>query len=410
MVMDGYEKLALVASATEFESDGPPPCSPNRRSLHPEPAAYAPTPGTSHIPISVSKGHVSAGGHDIPIHMAAGPNGKRIPLLKAMLTTACEMNCHYCAFHSSRDYRRVTFKPEELANIFHSIHKSGCVEGLFLSTGICGGGANTQNRLIDAAEILRHRLGYRGYLHLKIMPGAERDQVLRAMQLADRISINLEAPNPARLAFLAPRKEFYEQLLVPFQWMEEIRQKMPPPEAWNHRWSSSTTQFVVGPAGETDLELMSIVAHLTRSPGFARAYFEAFKPVPGTPLENHPPEDLLRQHRLYQASFLLRDYGFDLEDLSFTQQGNLPREVDPKLAYAEFNLMDAPVELNNADRNELLRIPGIGPRSASAIYLARRENKLQHLSQLHKLGILTERAAPYILLNGRRPPQQLRLF
>jgi predicted DNA-binding helix-hairpin-helix protein len=192
--------------------------------------------------------------------------------------------------------------------------------------------------------------------------------------------------------------------------MNEIRINQPSRLAWDGRWPSSSTQFVVGPAGETDLELISITAKLTKISKVARTYFEAFSPVHGTPLENHPPEKPIRQHRLYQASFLLRDYGFDVEDFSFTEDGNLPLEIDPKKAYAQNVLSSAPVEINTAERDQLLRIPGIGPAGANSITDARKDQNLYDLSQLKKMGILAERAAPYILLNGRRPVQQMTLF
>jgi predicted DNA-binding helix-hairpin-helix protein len=406
--VDKFEKLAVVASATEYESEGEP-SAPWHKTLSANSNCQL-SLTTQNTPALQSCKYILANGHHIPIHMTAAPGGKRIPLLKAMLTTACEMNCRYCAFTSSRNYRRVTFKPQELAEVFYAIYQKGWVEGIFLSTGIFGGGTNTQERLLDAAEILRHRMNYRGYLHLKIMPGSERDQLLQAMRLADRVSVNLEAPNAHRLANLAPRKNFLEQLLQPLKWMEEIRRNDPPYLAWNGRWPSSSTQFVVGPAGESDLELISVTSFLIKTLGVARPYFEAFRPVSGTPLESHPPEDPLREHRLYQVSFLLRDYGFDLEDLPFSQEGNLPRQIDPKMAYAQMHLKHSPVELNTAAPEDLLRIPGIGPIGVKTITKARKTTKLKNVSQLKKMGILVERAAPYIILDGKRPEQQLELL
>jgi predicted DNA-binding helix-hairpin-helix protein len=406
--MDKFEKLAVVASATEYESEGEP-SAPWHKTLSANSNCQL-SLTTQNTPALQPCKYILANGHHIPIHMTAAPGGKRIPLLKAMLTTACEMNCRYCAFTSSRNYRRVTFKPQELAEVFYAIYQKGWVEGIFLSTGIFGGGTNTQERLLDAAEILRHRMNYRGYLHLKIMPGSERDQLLQAMRLADRVSVNLEAPNAHRLANLAPRKNFLEQLLQPLKWMEEIRRNDPPYLAWNGRWPSSSTQFVVGPAGESDLELISVTSFLIKTLGVARPYFEAFRPVSGTPLESHPPEDPLREHRLYQVSFLLRDYGFDLEDLPFSQEGNLPRQIDPKRAYAQMHLKHSPVELNTAAPEDLLRIPGIGPIGVKTITKARKTTKLKNVSQLKKMGILVERAAPYIILDGKRPEQQLELL
>ncbi|HSO27816.1 MAG TPA: radical SAM protein, partial [Anaerolineales bacterium] len=185
---------------------------------------------------------------------AALPNGQQIKLLKTLLTSACERNCNYCPFRAGRDYRRATFSPADMAQTFMAIHRTGIVEGLFLSSGVVSGGVSTQDKLLDTADILRNRYGYRGYLHLKLMPGAEFDQVFRAMQLADRVSVNLEGPNTARLERLAPRKTF-EELYQPLQWAEKIRRSYPRRLGWQGLWPSSTTQFVVGAVGESDLEL-----------------------------------------------------------------------------------------------------------------------------------------------------------
>ena len=348
----------------------------------------------------------NVGGHAIPIYPAAGPGGRRFPLLKAMLTTVCERDCNYCSFRSQHDQRRVTFQPEEMARAFDQALRGGFVQGLFLSSGIAGGGANTQERLIATAEILRRRYAFRGYLHLKIMPGAEREQVLRAMHLASRVSINLEAPNADRLPALAPSKSFDAELLPPLRWASEARSPGGPAP----RLASSATQFVVGAAGESDLEILSTVQHAYQQLGLARAFFQSFDPVPDTPLESFPPESPLRQNRLYEASYLLRDYGFDLEDLPFAGQGNLPLDTDPKTASAERALAQQPVELNTADRELLLRVPGLGPRAAQLILAARRERQIHDLGQLRKLGIHAERAAPYITLMGQRPSRQLPLF
>jgi predicted DNA-binding helix-hairpin-helix protein len=344
------------------------------------------------------------------ISYAAMPGGQRIALLKTLLTSACERNCYYCPFRAGRDFRRATFKPEEMARTFMELNRTNIAEGFFLSSGIAGGGMRTQDKLIDTAEILRRKLTYRGYLHLKIMPGAERAQVERAMQLADRVSINLEAPNSARLAQLAPHKEFVEELLRPLQWVEEIRRTLSPHYGWNGRWPSSVTQLVVGGADESDLEIMSVSSELFKKLHLSRVYYSAFHPVVDTPLENRPAETPMREFRLYQSSFLLRDYGFDLEDLPFTPVGNLPLDIDPKIAWARINLSEAPVEINQADRQSLLRVPGIGPKGVQEILTARQNGKLSNLRDLQKIGIIASRAAPFVLLNGRRPAQQLNLW
>jgi predicted DNA-binding helix-hairpin-helix protein len=338
------------------------------------------------------------------ITYAALPNGKRIAMLKTALTSACERDCHYCAFRRGRDFRRVSFSPDELARLFMQMHQRRLVEGIFLSSGIAGSGPRTQDRLIATAEILRRHHDFQGYIHLKIMPAAERDQVFAAMCLADRVSVNLEAPNSARLAELAPHKVFAEELLSRLRWVEEIRQEVP------GRWPSSCTQFVVGATDESDAELLTTTESLYRQLRLARTYFSSFSPVPDTPLENHPPASPLRERRLYQSSFLLRDYGFTAEDLPFDVVGNLPLGSDPKLAWAQQHLIHVPVELNTADRRDLLRVPGIGPKNAEKVLHERQSGRLRYLSDLRKLGIVAERAADFVLLDGRRPPRQLTLW
>jgi predicted DNA-binding helix-hairpin-helix protein len=406
--MDAFHKLALATYQANLEADGEP--SP----FKPSPAPVRSAGLTQHQVTARYGAHPSSwfadlDGYTIPLHMAIMPGGRRLPLLKSMLTTACERDCLYCGFRAGCDPQRVTFQPEEMARLYLDLHQRGVAHGLFLSSGIIGGGAHAQDRLLDAAEVLRLRLSYRGYLHLKIMPGAEQDQLSRAMQLADRVSINLEAPSPAHLKRLAPHKHFDEELLAPLRWANDVRCQLPPSSAWRGRWPSTTTQFVVGPAGESDLDLLSLTTRLTRQLGLSRVYFEAFGPHPGTPLETTAPEDPLRAHRLYQASYLLRDYGFDLEELAFEPGGGLPRHVDPKVACAQATLADAPVEVNRASREMLLRVPGIGPRTVDALLSARRQHSLRSLDQLRRLGVIAERAAPYITLDGHAPLRQLSL-
>jgi len=346
---------------------------------------------------------------DLPISHAVLPNGRKMPLLKTLLTSACERNCYYCPFRAGRNYRRVTFKPEEMGKAFMDMQRAGLVEGLFLSSGIIKGGVSTQDRILDTAEVLRHKLGWRGYLHLKIMPGAEKTQVERAMQLADRISVNLEGPNTKRLQQLAPLKQFMEELLQPLQWAEQIRRSQPASEGWNGRWPSLTTQFVVGAVGESDLELLTTADYLYQKLRLSRTYFSGFHPIDDTPLAEQPAANPWREHRLYQASFLLRDYGFDMEEMPFNQEGNLSLEVDPKLGWAQANLLHEPVEVNRADREALLRVPGIGPNGANAILHARRRGRLRNLQDLRQIGVVTSRLAPFVLLDGYRPARQLPL-
>ena len=241
---------------------------------------------------------------------------------------------------------------------------------------------------------------------LKIMPGIEYDQLHRLMQLADRVSVNLEGPTQERLNALAPKKDFQRELLSMLQLAEKIRRTHP-----YEKLAGTVTQFVVGAVGDTDQELLSLSSRLYREMGLTRVYYSGFSPVAQTPFENLPATDPLREYRLYQASYLLRDYGWNVEDLPFLTDGNMELTLDPKRAWAERHLREAPVEVMTARRDQLLRLPGIGPVSANAILKARRQGKLSSLTDLQKLGIRApEKASPYILLSGRRPLAQPRLF
>jgi predicted DNA-binding helix-hairpin-helix protein len=391
--MDSVETLRLLASQMKFEADGEP--SPAA------PACFNPKACPEFTERERDQAFV---------HPAQLPNGQKVMLLKTLLTSVCERDCFYCPFRAGRDFRRATFKPDEFASLFAKLSAANMAEGMFLSSGVAGGGIRTMDKLLATAEILRGKYQYRGYIHLKIMPGAEKEQVFRAMQLADRVSINLEAPNTERLAKLAPHKVFFEELLEPLKWAEEFRRTVPAYKFWKGRAPSTVTQFVAGGADESDLELLTTTEWLNKNVRLKRAYFSAFSPIPDTPLENKSPTDPMREHRLYQASFLLRDYGFDLEDLPFVGGNNLPLHTDPKQAWAQINLQEQPIEINKAEKRELLRVPGIGLKGADAILKARRTSRLRDLSALKKLGILSERAAPFILLDGRRAARQPVMF
>ncbi|MCU0511203.1 MAG: helix-hairpin-helix domain-containing protein [Anaerolineae bacterium] len=375
---DTHEKLQLLGQATRFEPAGDAPETEGR--------------------------YQSRSLAECIAHLHT-PHGAK-PVLKGMLTTACEKNCFYCPFRAGRGkMRRLTFRPQELATAFDRMQRAKQVDGLFLSSGIIRGGVTTQDKLIDTADIIRRRQGYRGYIHLKMMPGSEYDQIVQAMRLADRVSINLEAPTADRLHALAPGKDLHGDLLQRLRWAHDIRQR------YGLR-TSLVTQFVVGAVGDTDVELLTLTAQLYRQMHLARTYFSAFHPIVQTPLENTPPADPLREFRLYQASFLLRDYAWDVEDLSFAGGGNLRTDVDPKRAWAEVHLRQQPVDVMQAPRELLLRVPGIGPRTAGAIIQARRERHLRDLAQLKALGLRApQQAAPFIrLAGGQRPPQQLTLW
>jgi len=340
------------------------------------------------------------------VYPAALPDGESIFLLKVLLSNACANDCRYCINRSSQAFRRTTFSAEELAGLFVRLWESGRVGGLFLSSGVVGGSDRTMEQMIKTVEILRLKHRYRGYVHLKILPGAGYSLVERAVQLATRVSVNLEAPNGERLNRIATGKDFGKDLLLRMQWARELIANR------SGRGSKSqTTQFVVGAADETDREILDQTDRLYRDMDLARVYFSAFQPIPGTPLEDRSPASPLREHRLYQADFLLRKYEFRFAELVFDRGGNLSETADPKTIWAWNHPEFFPLEINRASRAQLLRVPGIGPASARKIVSERISNRFHNLEELRGMGVWTRRAAPFLLINGRRRGfSQLDLF
>ena len=411
--MEPLHKLNTIAQHMDLEPIGEPRSYPSPTPAHevaPCGQVIRSAPPEKRKEIQPKKKKIAMPENNLGVSLAVMPGGKTQRQLKTMLTTACERNCYYCPFRAGRSFRRVTFKPEEMAKLFMKMVAAKEVEGLFLSSGIIKGSVRTQDKLLDTIDIVRNRYRFQGYIHIKVMPGIEKDQLRQAMRIANRLSVNLEGPNEKRLAKLAPKKEFWNELVRPLQWIDEIRREESPHQSWNGRWASSVTQFVVGGVGESDLELLSTSEQMIKRHQLQRVYYSSFRPIEDTPMENLPPSDPLREHRLYQSSFLFRDYGYELEEMPFDQNGNLPLHEDPKIAWAKVNLSHNPVEVNRAELSQLLRIPGIGPLSAKKIISVRRHSRLRELKDLRKLGISTKRAEPYLLLDGQRPLRQLALF
>ena len=345
------------------------------------------------------------------------PWGQRKAVLKVLQTSACQNNCNYCAFRAGRDIRRAHLTPDELARSFDLMYRAGVVEGMFLSSGIIGT-TRTMDEMLATTELVRQKYGFRGYIHLKVLPGAEAAHIARAVELADRISVNLEGPTQERLASAraaesdgrsdrpaADRGGDHPCTRSDSSRSPRWAGTRPAPTIGETRLGMST-QFVVGPAGESDRELLSTVQMLYREVRLARAYYSAFSPVKNTPLEGVAPTHPTREHRLYQADWLLRYYNFGAEELPFDADGQLSQEIDPKAAWAQAHPERFPIEVNAAPLPELLRIPGIGPTSAKAIVQARRQAKLRELGDLRKLGARADRAAPFVTLAGQRPPHQ----
>jgi len=337
------------------------------------------------------------------IYPAVRPDGTRIAMLKVLQSNACEKDCLYCANRSGRDTRRVSFTPDELARAFDEMAHRNLVQGLFLSSGVCGSTSHAMERILATVELVRRHYHFGGYVHLKILPGADDACIEAAIKMAQRVSVNLEAPNSQRMLAISHSKDFQHELLETLARADKLRRRIGRPV-------SMTTQFVVGAADEADQEIISSAASLYRGLRLSRAYYSAFQPVSDTPLEGHPATPPHREHRLYQADFLLRQYGFQVEEIVFDPQGNLPAHADPKQVWAQHHPEIFPLEINRAPQEQLLRVPGIGPKSAQRIVNWRKQGALRDLRHLAEAGADADRAAPFILLDGRRPSFQMPLW
>ncbi|HEY3352439.1 MAG TPA: hypothetical protein VGQ83_04255 [Polyangia bacterium] len=347
----------------------------------------------------------SAGADGRWIYPAVLPTGARVPLLKVLQEGGCERGCSYCAQrHGGGRAGAARFTSDDLAQLFAALHQAGRVQGLFLSSAIRGGPVASMDRLLATAELVRRR-GFRRYLHLKLIPGCRPDQVERAMQLASRVSVNLEAPTVACLEQIAPSKRLADQILAP------MRQVAAAEAAGHFARGGQTTQLVVGATAESDREIGRAAAWLYRRLHLRRVYYSAFQPVPGTPLADRAPTPLMREHRLYQLDFLLRQYGFELDEIPFEPDGRLSLMQDPKTAWAAHHPERFPVEVNTAPATELVRVPGIGPGAVRRLVVLRRRHRLRSVAALRAAGVAWRVAAPFVLLDGRAPvPRQLELF
>jgi len=333
----------------------------------------------------------------------------RVSLMRILMTNACSFNCHYCPMRRDRNLPRALLKPEELVRIFLEAHRRGWCQGLFITTGIPGRPQKVMDDLIRVLELLRERHGFRGYIHVKMVPGAETAQVERLTSLATRVSVNLEAPCGDNLVRIAPEKNFDTALAS----LEEARGLVKASQAERAAGrprdalrpggaAGMTVQFVVGATPDTDRTLLGRVGELYAGGGVHHAHFSAFRPIRETPLEEAPAAPALREQRLYQADYLVRDYGFATDEVVFDDGGNLPLSYDPKTAWALAHPERFPVEVRAASYEELLRVPGIGPTAARRIVDERGTTTFRDLADLRKLGVVTTRAAGFLTLGGRR--------
>ncbi|MFN2564238.1 MAG: radical SAM protein [Gemmatimonadaceae bacterium] len=391
--LDLEAKLAILMSLAAADREGAPGRDPS-------------------MPLPPRLRHANDVGALRPLNirkLRGGPGGRRYTLLRILMTNACSFNCHYCPMRRDREMPRTLLKPEELVRIFLAARQRGWCEGLFITTGIPGRPVKVMDDLIRVLELLRERHHFRGYIHVKILPGAERAQVERITALASRVSVNLEAPCGESLSRIAPDKSFAASIatlerarsLVNHARAEE-RDGRPRDELRPGGTAGMTMQLVVGATPDSDRTIIGKVSELYVGGGIHHAQFSAFRPIRNTPMEDVRATPALRELRLYQADHLMRGYGFTAEELTYDDHGNLPLSRDPKVAWALAHPERFPVEIRTASPAELLRVPGIGPAAARRIVAERGATRLGGLADLRSLGVITARAAGFLTLGGRR--------
>lgn len=330
------------------------------------------------------------------------PDGRCVSLLKLLLTNYCVYDCGYCINRRSSGVRRARFFPDEVVRLTLEFYRRNYIEGLFLSSGIIRGPDYTMEQLVAVARCLRRDHGFGGYIHLKTIPNASRELIREAGRYADRLSINLELPRQRDLDALAPDKELVQITGAMGVIRDEIAAAAEP-RAPAFSPAGQATQMIVGATDASDAAILEASALLYARQRLRRVYFSAFSPIPdaspGLPPAAPP---LLREHRLYQADWLMRFYGFGVRELTTAEAPNLELELDPKLAWALRNRARFPVDLNRADKSELLRVPGLGIRNVRRIVAMRRWHRVR-LDDLARLRVPLGRALPFVVLADHSP-------
>lgn len=336
-------------------------------------------------------------------------NSGRRRLLRILMTNACSYNCHYCPMRRDRNMPRTLLKPAELVRIFMGALERDWCDGLFVTTGIPGRPVKVMDDLIQALALIRERHRFGGYIHVKIIPGADDAQIERITALASRVSVNLEAPCGQSLEKIAPEKSLPLALRTLERAREivtrnRIAERHGRPRDILHPGGTAglTMQFVVGATADTDRTIMERITDVYAGGGMHHSQFSAFRPIRDTPLEAVRATPALREHRLYQVDHLIRGYGFGADEVVYDDTGNLPLATDPKVAAALMHPERFPVEVSTASYDELVRVPGIGPGSARRIVAERAGTAIRGLADLRKLGAITTRAAGFLTIGGRR--------
>lgn len=336
------------------------------------------------------------------------PDGRCVSLLKVLYSNACSYDCSYCVNRRTNDRPRATFTPRELADLTIGFYRRNYIEGLFLSSAVIKSPDHTMELMIEALRILRHEYRFNGYIHAKTIPGADPLLVQQLGLLADRLSVNIELPSEVSLNRLAPDKKKTSILRPMKQIAVQNVQSKQEMAAYRHAPvfapAGQSTQMIIGATPENDLHIMDLTEALYKKYSLKRVFYSAYLPVVEDSrlpaLQTKPP--LLREHRLYQADWLLRYYHFSARELLTEEEPNFDPYLDPKCTWALRHPAFFPVEVNTAERAALLRVPGIGPKSADRILQARR---VQHLgmSELKRIGVVLKRAQYFITCSGRAP-------
>ena len=336
-------------------------------------------------------------------------DGRCVTLLKVLMTNSCVYDCKYCVNRRSNDTRRAAFTPRELAELTIGFYRRNYIEGLFLSSGVLRNADYTTEQIIRALRILRQEYGFNGYIHAKAIPGTSPELVQQLGLLADRMSVNIELPSQQSLQTLAPDKT-REAILRPMglirdKVFESKQELVKYKHAPSFAPAGQSTQLIVGATRDTDRHILHLTEALYRKYRLKRVFYSAYVPVVENSLlpalDTKPP--LLREHRLYQADWLLRFYGFQASELLDEAHPDFNPQLDPKCSWAVAHLEQFPVEIMRADYETLLRVPGIGPTSAKRIVSARRTAHLR-FEDLKKLGVVVKRAQYFVLCDGHAAP------
>jgi putative DNA modification/repair radical SAM protein len=334
------------------------------------------------------------------------PDGRCVSLLKILLTNACIYDCLYCINRSSSNVRRARFSTDEVVRLTLGFYKRNYIEGLFLSSGIIKSPDYTMECLVDVVRTLREVHHFRGYIHLKTIPNADERLLAAAGLYADRVSVNVELPRAESLDRLAPRKDIREIRRAMGQMRARIDEAKAEKLAPRFAQAGQSTQMIVGADGADDQAILDTSVNLYGAYRLKRVYYSAFSPIPDSsaflPLK---PAPLIRENRLYQADWLLRFYGFGLDEIvAGGEAGMLNLDIDPKLAWALKHRERFPLDINLAPREELLRVPGLGVRNVDRIIASRRVRQLR-LDDLARLKVPLRKVKPFIVLPDHRPTQ-----